>query len=76
MKLSELVETLERLNPHRHWRVEKHREAISITISVGGNTSSRTLLLPVLYSTVDYRHVEFLVLDMIAELNRSIACQQ
>lgn len=71
MNLSIVVEVLERLNPHRCWRLEKKGEYASITIVVGEKKVRRTLTLHKLNHEPT---LEELVLDMIAELNRKILC--
>lgn len=74
MNLSIVVETIERLNPHRYWRLEKKGESASITIAVGEKQVYRTLMLPATYQLEHVQSLEDLVLDMIAELNRKITC--
>lgn len=74
MNLSIVVETLERLNPHRYWRLEKNGESVSITIAVGEKQVRKTLMLPAIYNLAHVESLEDSVLDMIAELNRRITC--
>lgn len=74
MNLSIVVETIERLNPHRNWRLEKKGESASITISVGEKQVYRALTLPAVYQLKHVEALEDLVLDMVAELNRKILC--